>query len=85
MACILYAWGIWSPEVAEPKKEAAMEVLPNPDPQVGSEQRPFGPWMLPPNRRRKRNQPRGKPKNPGPQDSKYPEGEEAGGQTISLN
>ncbi|OAO89135.1 hypothetical protein AXX17_ATUG03930 (mitochondrion) [Arabidopsis thaliana] len=33
---------------------AAKEVLPNPDPQVGSEQRPFGPWMLPPNRRRKR-------------------------------
>lgn len=56
-------------EVAEKKKEAAMDVLPNPDPQVGSEERPFGPWMLTPNRRRKRNQPRGKPTNPGPQDS----------------
>lgn len=93
-ACILYAFecGEYGHRIELcPKKNqtdvenspAAKEVLPNPDPQVGSEQRPFrGPWMLPPNRRRKRNQPRGQPKNQGPQDSKYPKGEgRARGQT----
>lgn len=61
-ACILYAFecGEYGHRI-DPKQNqtdvenspAAKEVLPNPDPQVGSEQR--RPWMLPPNRRRKRN------------------------------
>lgn len=85
-ACILYAfeYGEYGHRIELCLKQnqidvenspTVKEVLSNPDPQVGLEQMPFGPWVLPPNRRRKRNQPRGQPKNQGPQDSKYPKGE----------